>query len=426
MKKNNSTDLPASGEKTAAAPKKKHDWAIKLLCVFASFILWLYVMEVESPEYETTIGGITVELVGTDILENQNELSIYSGRGLPLTITVSGKRSVVTKVNPDEIVATADVSGITESGRHQLDIRVDLPGGVALIQKSQDNVTVYVDKSQSSVIPIKENVSKMDMPASYEIGTLDLEYSSINISGPENILSNVAAARVDIDLTDRTSSFTETCPVYLVDMYNNVITSPYLKYSPTEITVDIPIYKSVTVPVEVYFAHGYLNESNTQITVTPSEVTIKGDESVMNNTDTLLAPIILDEKKITGKSYGRTVTLQPAAGTFIAKNITEVQIDVEVDDSIQTMDMLVTNIEVTGAADIHYQIEEDDLLVTICGPMDKLSKLRPSDIYAEVDLSGYSTETSGTVTKTVAIMIDAEDAEGLYEVGEYTVQVKIN
>jgi len=425
MKKNNTADLPVSEEKTAAVPKKKHDWAIKLLCVFASFILWLYVMEVESPDYETTIGGITVELVGTDVLENQNGLSVYSGRGLPISITVSGKRSVVTKINTDEIVATADVSSISDPGRHQLNIHVDVPGGLAVQQKSQDSVTVYVDKADSSVIPVRENVQKMDLPASYEVGTISFEYNSINISGPENILSNVAAARVDIDLTNKTSSFTDTCAIYLVDMYNNVISSPYLKYSPAEITVEVPIYKSVTVPVEVYFAHGYLHDGNAEITVIPSQVTIKGDESAMN-TDSLLAPIILDEKKITGNSYGRTVTLQPAEGTFIASGAGEVQINVEVDPSVQTMDILVTDIEVTGASGIRYEVEEDEILVTVRGPMEKLSRLRPSDIYAEVDLSGYSMQTSGTVTKTAEIVIDSEDADELFEVGEYTVQVKIN
>ena len=425
MKQNNQTELPAAESGIRKTFTGKNDWIIKIFCVFAAFILWLYVMEVESPAYETTIGGITVELVGTDVLENQNGLSVYSGRGLPINITVSGKKSIVNKVDIDEIVATADVSEISSAGRHLLGIEVDLPSGLALMQKSQESVTVYVDKADSKVIPIRESIPNMKLPDSYEVGTVSLEYNSINISGPENILSNVAAARVDIDLSNRTSSFTDTCSVYLVDEYNKVITSPYLRYSPTEITVEVPIYKSVTVPVEVSFEHGYLNENNAKISVSPAQVTIKGDESALN-VETLLEPIVLDEKKITGNLYERTFPLRTAPGTFIAGASDDVVVNVEVDDSVHIIDVLVTDIEVTGASGIRYEVAEDEILVTLRGPREKLSKLRPHDVYVEVDLSGYSLDTSGTVTKTASVVIDAEDAAELYEVGEYTVQVRIN
>ncbi|MBQ8402500.1 MAG: hypothetical protein IJX14_11295, partial [Clostridia bacterium] len=107
-------------------------------------------------------------------------------------------------------------------------------------------------------------------------------------------------------------------------------------------------------------------------------------------------------------------------------NINQVQVNVEIDPSIQYMDLTVTDIEATGANGIRYTIEDKELLVTLRGPIQKLGSIRPSDVYAVVDLSGYSAENSGMVTKTPSIIIDAEDAEGVYEVGEYTVQVRIN
>ena len=423
MKQNKNTDLP--GTEKVTGRQKKYDWVVKLLCICSAFILWLYVMEVESPEYETTIGGVIVELIGTDDLESKNGLSVYSGRGVPITVTVSGKRSVVSKLTQDDIVATADVSDITEAGRHNIPIIVDPLSNVTINQKTQDNVLVYVDQAETAIIPVRENIVSMDLTHPYEMGTIQFESNSINISGPKNVLSNVAAARVDLDIGERKDSYTTVCEIYLVDKYNNRISNTYLNYSPTEITVDIPIYKSVTVPVEVKFQHGYLDDTNSVITVTPSQVTIKGEESVMDESS-LLAPIVLDEKKITENSYGKTVILQPAAGTFIDDDITEVQVSVEIDASIQSMDLIVTDIEATGADGIRYAIEDEEMSVTIRGPIDKLQKIRPSDLYAVVDLSGYSAESSGTVTKTADIIIDAEDAEGIYEVGEYTVQVRIN
>jgi len=423
MKKNKKADLPETD--TFRTTQKKYDFAVKFLCVFAAFILWLYVMEVESPAYETLISGVTVELTGTGELESENGLSVYSGRGVPVTITVSGKRSVVNKIHPDDIIATVDVSNITEAGRHSLPVKVDPINNVSIQQISQETIMVYVDQADMTVIPVKENLVGLDLPNTYEIGTIQFEYNSINITGPKNVLSNVAAARIDIDMANKTGSFTTEGEIYLVDRHNNRISNTYLSYSPVEMIVEVPIYKSVTVPVEVSFLHGYLNESNASIQVTPAQVTIQGDESVMN-TENLLTPIILDEKKITGNSYGKTVTLQTADGTYIDGNVTEVQINVEIDPSIHTMDLLITDIQATGADGIRYVIEDSEMLVTLRGPIDKLGKIRRSDVSAIVDLSGYSTDSSGTVTKTAQIVIDAEEASEIYEVGEYTVQVKIN
>jgi len=43
-----------------------------------------------------------------------------------------------------------------------------------------------------------------------------------------------------------------------------------------------------------------------------------------------------------------------------------------------------------------------------------------------VDLSGYSSDSRGVITVPIHITIDAEDADDVYELGEYTVAVKIS
>ncbi len=412
-------------KKTEENLAKKYDWVVKLLCVCAAFILWLYVMEVESPEYETTISGIMVELTGGDVMTAENGLSLYNGSGLPISVTVAGKKSVINRMDPDEIVATADLSKITEAGRHALTIMVDLPGGVALHSKSQDTVTVYVDVTDTKVVPLRGNFTGLNLPDGYEQGDVVCEYDAITISGPKKILDNITEARVDIDYTGKTSSFDALCDVYLVNRQNASVAEPYLSYTPKKIQVEAPIYKRAIVPVQVLFQHGYLHSENCSVTVTPSVVTIKGDETAMS-AQPLLKPIQLNEKDIIGNNYTKTISLSTADGTFIDGGTGEAQINVEIDPSIQTMDMFITDIEVTGADGIQYAIETEEILLTLKGPIEKLLKIRPSDVYAIVDLSGYNAESTGNATKSVQIVIDAEDAEGIYEVGQYTVSVRIN
>ncbi len=412
-------------EAVGVRPEKRYDWVVKILCVCAAFILWLYVMEVESPEYETTISGIMVELTGANVLAEDNGLSLYNGAGVPISVTVAGKKSVVNRIDQSEILATADISKITEPGRHAIKIMVDLPSGVALHSLSQESVMVYVDETDTKIVPLRGNFTGLNLPDGYEQGDVVCEYDAITVSGPKRILDTIMEARVDVDYTGKTSSFTITGDVYLVNQQNYPVSEPYLSYSPKEINVEAPIYKRALVPIKVAFEYGYLNEENTVITVTPSVVTIKGDESAMNVSE-LLSTIYLNEKEILGNSYTKTISLTTAPGTFIDGGISDAQIQLEIDPSIQTMDMIVTDIQVTGADGIQYAFETEELALTLKGPLEKLLQIRPSDVYAVVDLSGYKADSSGTVSKTVRIVIDAEDAEGIYEVGQYTVSVRIN
>jgi len=422
--KHKNKNIDVSGE--AAEPiKKQYDWIVKLLCVFCAFILWLYVMQVESPEFEKEIHFVAVKMTGTDVLESQQGLSVYSEQEIKISVTISGKRSVVSKVTSADIEAIVDVSEITEIGRIPLKIQVITPAGTSLVSQSLDNATVYVDENIMRTIPVKVRYANMNLPEPYELGELDLNYDSVMVTGPKSIVDKVSHGRIELDFSNKTSTFKTIESVTLEDAYNIEISSEYLHFSPQEIEVNVPIYTSATVPVEVAFKYGYLHEGNAKITVDPSHVTVRGDKASMA-VGNLLTPIILDEKEIMGNRYDKSVTLTTADGTFLVDNEGTVQIHVEIDPSILSMEVRVPSIEVTGASGISYDLQTDMLNVMLRGPMEQLSAIRSADIYAEIDLSGYDKNSKGTVECVAKIIIDAVDTEDVYEVGEYIVKVRIN
>ena len=86
----------------------------------------------------------------------------------------------------------------------------------------------------------------------------------------------------------------------------------------------------------------------------------------------------------------------------------------------------VTDIDVTGAVGIDYEILTSALSVQVRGTIEELARLKTSDFTAIVDLNGYSSTASGVITKTVTLYIDSAYAKNVYEIGEYTVQVRLN
>lgn len=132
----------------------------KILCVVAAFVLWLYVMQVESPEYTETISSVAVSLQNTSVLQSESGLSVYNGGNERINVELSGKKSVISGLKSDDIKAYADVSRIKEAGRHSLDVYVDLPDGVSIVKPEPSTVTVFADETKSVSLPIKEKNGK--------------------------------------------------------------------------------------------------------------------------------------------------------------------------------------------------------------------------------------------------------------------------
>ena len=426
--KQNAKKLP--GKEAVPGKQTSGNWIVKLLCVIAAFFLWLYVMIVVNPVYQETFQDIPVRVVGMEELRKNSNLSIYDmsenkAAVTTIHVTVSGKRSRVLLLEAEEIVATADVSRITSAGKANVTIDVELPDGVSLVEKSMNKVSLTLEESAIKLLPLSENIVGLDLPSGYEHGTVEYSFDNIEVSGPKSIIDDIASAKVQIDFNGRMTSFEENCDIYFVNSRGNRVNSPYLQYDETQVLTRVPVYRSVTVPVEVYFKNHFINETNAVISVVPKEVTLKGEEDAMHQ-EVLLAPVILDEKNITDKMYGKTVSLQPAEGVMIQENNANVQVQVTLEDFMNHREMTVTDIQVTGASGLRYEIVEEELQIKLLGPVEELGKIRSSDLSAVVDLSGYSPENSGEITRTPIIEIDAEGVSNVCAVGDYTIHIEIN
>lgn len=406
----------------------KHNGIAWLLCLFAAFLLWIYVMAVESPYYETEIRSVQVKLENEDVLASASGFAIYSGNGTLINITVSGKKSITSKLTADDILATADASLISGTGRQVLPIRIDLPSDVALIGMSQDNVVVFVDENVSDRFTLEVQGKNLELDNTKYIldeNGITLDSDTIAVTGPKRYVDSIEKVVAYVDYSGHTSSFETQVELEMQDKYGVKVESAYLKCTPSAIRATVPIYTYQDVPVEVQFQYGYLNDTNTTVTVTPSVVRLLWEEAKVPKDTVLLSPIVIDEKKITGNTYSATRSLRSAENVII-DGVQEVNVDVTIDANIGSIDFELRDIEVTGASGINYTILTESLPVTLRGPIEKLRKLRLSDLSALVDLSSSTANGSAILTKSARIVIDAEDAEGIYEVGEYTVQVQVD
>lgn len=405
----------------------------KILCVVAAFVLWLYVMQVESPEYTETISSVAVSLQNTSVLQSESGLSVYNGGNERINVELSGKKSVVSGLKSDDIKAYADVSRIKEAGRHSLDVYVDLPDGVSIVKPEPSTVTVFADETKSVSLPIKEKMGNMVLTSPYELGTVQFMKSggenitSVNVTGPGTIIDTLSEAQVNVNMEGKTSSFVTRSPLTIVNLSGDSVDTTYLSMSVAEIDVKVPIYVTKELPLSVSFKHGLIDPKLVKMKVTPEKLTVRGDETIFTETENIVQPIVIDEKMIMSNQY--TVTVRPTlpADIIVDSADTEVTVTVELDSSLRTKQITVEDFQVTGAAkDLKYEILTSALPVTLRGTLEELNDIKASDVSVVLDLSGYDSSSRGTVSLNAAITVDAEKTDSIYELGEYTVQVKLN
>lgn len=400
--------------------RKSHDILPKLLCVVAAFILWLYVTQVETSDYEETFNGITVELINTSVMEDETGLHVYNGRGNTVNVTVSGKRSDINRYTSDNISVVADVSEIDKPGRHTIPITVETPSEIKVSGTSVSSIHVYVDESASLDLDIRPKVVS-GVFSDCELGEISPEYSVVNVKGPKTVIDNISHAQVSLSLGTVKSSVSTIGAIELVSKNGEEIDMRYVELDRDEVKVLVPVYSTKTVPFKVDYMHGYYNSNNVNITCDPPSVEIKGDPVFLENVDAISLGTV-DETSITSDTTQVYLVKLPD-GIRAVDNVETVSVSITHKGTV-TQTFSVDKIKVAGADKKKVEVETKSLSVKVRGTKSELAKIKAEDISVTVDLSEYTGAVSGNVTVNATVSIEGASGN-LYPVGQYPVKVRI-
>ena len=413
--------IDMKSEKAAAREKKNWHIGTKLLCFVCALIIWQYVMEVDSPDYESEFLGVPVTLTGVSTLEGEHNLSVFGGYDAVVDLQVKGSKSIIGRYTIDDINVTADVSGITQAGNHEIALFINLPSGLTLVESSISTLPLYIDERASAVVDVKSRISSIAIPESYELGELAADTDTVTVSGPKTFLDNIDFAQVSLDAGTIESSVSMVGALDLIGLSGEVISNPYVRLSKTEVKVNIPVYCYKELTLTAATKYGYYTEENSRITIDPETVTVKGDPAVLANMDELVVTT-LDEKSISEDSsmivrinVPDTITLDEdsATATVAVRHI-----------GTKSKTFNVKNIKVTVDSGLEYEVLTSMVPVTVRGDREAIDALSADDITVSADLTGYTHSNMGLVYAEGVISIN--DSSGtVYELGEYNVQVLI-
>ncbi len=385
-----------------------------LLSLVISFGLWVYVVTVEAPESEETYYNIPVVLDGQGMLDERN-LMVISDREILVNLTLAGYRTDLDKLDNSSITLIADLSQIREPGLHKLNYTVSYPssnqnGAIHTVQKDPQEIEVLVVERARKDVPVKV-VYTGTLPSGYTADrqNVTLDHATVTISGPKDVVDQIAEARIAIDLDGQTETIVETFRHTLCNEKGDPVADVSditANVSDVKATVIIRKLKDIPLRLEVIPGGGVSMEM-AGISMDRDMITVSGSEAALKDLDELVIGSI-DLGKLTGSTELSFEIILPEGITNVT-GVTTVTVTVELPE-METRSYTVKQfrgINTPRGARIKFLTEQ--VVVEIRGPVELLDQLRPEDIEAVVD---FTEAQAGTAVYEAEIRIRGLDGVG--------------
>lgn len=298
----------------------KHNWGMKLFCLFCAIGMWVYVMKDQNP---------IIEMTYTVPVQVQNLDQNYLVEGVPSEVRVHlrGPRNAIFDINPSVLKAYVNMKNV-RVGQENIPINFTAPTGTFIDSMTPENVTVTVDEYMVKELQVQVHPLGT-VPNDIAIKDSKIMPTTVTISGPAHLVSKASYAVIRINLDKHRESFTEVGDILPVDSAGNVVEGltitpkgAQIQYELERIRMEkkVPIQPNIvgTVPV------GYTIK---RVVVEPKEVSIVGKESILNGVDgvkTIDIPVDIATSSFTG---GYSLVLPDGVTTTTDRVVVKVEIE---------------------------------------------------------------------------------------------------
>lgn len=411
-------------------------WLYVVLSVLMSVLLWGFVRNELNPDQPKTIYDIPITFTGTDVLETRH-LIISEGADQTMNLRVRAKSDVLSKLSRDNITIRVDVSKITEPGEQQrLPIQISYPptvqtGSVTIDSDRMDLSDLYVRvtiaKSEAKEVPVKAEFMG-SVAEGYQLGDIAVTPSTIGISGQQELVDQVAYAKVTLTQDNLDATYTGDLPFTYIGTDGKVLTELDVTASSDTVHVTYPVVKVVSVPlaVDVLYGGGITAENledYVDIDIQPESISVSGEEDDLALLKQLYVGQIDLTKIVTSERY--TFPLDVGQELTNESGTTEATVQVTI-KGLTTREFSVDNIQLINIPE-GYAAEAvtQSRTVMVRGPEATVDAIFQSQLRIVVDVAaGIPAAAVGRFDIPAKVHLDGGSAVGV--VGTYNISVSLS
>ncbi|KGM95825.1 membrane protein [Clostridium novyi A str. 4552] len=378
--------------------KSQQQIIIKICCVIAAFILWLYTSNDGNTIRTNKISSIPIEIVNSDYLK-QSGFVLSPNQDFTTALKITGKPADVYGVKAENFKLQVDLSVYAlKKGENKVPITiVNKPSNVNIINDNSMWMTIKVDNYKEKSVPIEVEVrGKNDNELSRNKPILKTDKALI--SGAEEYVNSVVRAKGLIELRNFQGDITKSVELKAVDKDNREVSE--VNINPKNVTVLIPVKKTKEVGVNIKTT-GALGKDYTLrgLKLVKGKINITGEPGVLaqiNKLDT--EPIDLGNIKTENSNV--KVKLIIPEGVKLADNSDVVDIEVVL-DKIDRQNITATLETRNLGNGLTVQLERNTISLVVSGGRNTISEIISKGLKCYVNLNGL-----GKGEHTVPITID--------------------
>ena len=259
---------------------------IVVSCI-AAVILWVYVASYENTTQTVTLTGLEVTYIGgEDILQDRN-LLVTDRDMQDVSLTLLVKRSLVSQLTKDTVHVSVDLRDIRNSGEFDKFYTISYDSvdedDVIVTRRMPEYMKVNIDRLDTNPEVVVRGVFDGTVADGYMLEPIIYSPETIEVSGPESVISKIAYARVIIDRENLSRTVSGVVEFTLVDHDGQPIDNADITTSVDEIEYTIPIVmvKDVGLTVNLLDGGGATSD-DAVVRVEPSTITLSGDAELLS------------------------------------------------------------------------------------------------------------------------------------------------
>ena len=378
---------------------------LKILAVFVSACLWLIAININDPVSQTSY-NIAVQLMNVNALTTAGKYVEVLDSSDKIKVTVRGTRSALSAFSNDDIIATADLTRMTEDNLVPIELTTT---------KISDKIESI--KSDSEYVKLDmENIAKLQMPIDvivqnepadgFILGNTSTSQNVVIVSGPESLVAEADYAAVEINVADATSDVNIALPLHLYNEEGDIVDSPKVTMSISEVTTTAAVLQTATIPVRCVAngtpLDGYV--LNGAIDGVPESITIAGKTNTIKK---LSYVDISDAINVDG--YFEDATFSVILKDYLPDGVSIVgdsddgliNVVVGIDKAeSRIVEIVPEKIHITGVPSgytVEFEDTEDNVEVTITGLGATIRALDKDSIVGILDVDKYLNQNDMTL-----------------------------
>ncbi len=364
---------------------------VYVLCLLGAVFVWINVYDANAETMSRRFDNISVVIEGETALA-KNDLAVFELLDKTVSVTVEGAKNRVESLHEDDIVAYINVGEVDAAGTVRLSVSV----------KGADKLDATV--SPSSVKTFIDRRVEIDVPVSviptYSIiseynHVLSAGVDSVTVSGAKSIAERVKEARSTPDLGELTTSTTASAPIVLLDENGSEVNSSYITSSLKTLVVKVDVFTEKTVPLTYTYKYGYIYDKNIKVTLSPSEITLRGDPTVLSQIENIhLAEI--DETKIGGNTE-MLVGVKLPLGVTDVNQTTNFSVDIELLKYVgASIEVPIDKVIIKNPSGYDFKILSNNVSFRYIVDSSSEKKVKLDNFGIELDLSTLKKNPDGT------------------------------